>query len=272
MTSQAPFLNVSDALASTYPPFAKDPQTPWPATDGKVGMPRLATDGLGAANPWNEPRSLVLSPGETLSIGLKLRLAEGGPRMRDATLSAMGCAVVRAVPGYVLPSDLASASLFVKPPPGAAVVAATPVVSSAVNATLAIRKAEPAAAATAKASGFEAFSVVASGYGRVRVNITFDDGTSTSVHYHALPPLRQQVNRHGVPSRVHFFLVIPSDPFRSLPIPSDPFRSLPIPSDPFRSLPIPFDSSRRWLPSAHTSPTSHGCRATTPTPSAARPL
>ena len=36
----------------------------------------------------------------------------------------MGGAVLRAVPGYVLPTDLAGAALYVKPPAGATVVGA----------------------------------------------------------------------------------------------------------------------------------------------------
>jgi hypothetical protein len=36
---QFPFINMSDALKKTYPAFAANPPTPWPATDGQIAMP-----------------------------------------------------------------------------------------------------------------------------------------------------------------------------------------------------------------------------------------
>ena len=99
--TQWPYLKMSDSLKTLYPPFATDPQTPWPATDGKRSMPLLTADGGGAASPWNPPTSLTLAPGETHSVALRLQLAAGGPRTRDAALIDGG-AVLRAVPGYVL--------------------------------------------------------------------------------------------------------------------------------------------------------------------------
>ena len=38
---------MSDSLKQQYPPFATDPETPWPTTDGKRAMPRLAASGGG---------------------------------------------------------------------------------------------------------------------------------------------------------------------------------------------------------------------------------
>ena len=98
---QYPFVNMSVALKALYPPFAADQTTPWPSTDGKRPMPVLAASaaaegGNGAANPWNPPTSITLKPGETISIGLRLQLASGGPRTRDETLTAMGAPVLHA--------------------------------------------------------------------------------------------------------------------------------------------------------------------------------
>jgi hypothetical protein len=199
---QYPFLNVSDALAQEYPPFATSP-TPWPATDGKVGMPVLASPGQGASDPWNAPTTISIAPGETYTIGLKLRLAPGDPRTRDETLEAMGCAVLHGVPGFVLSSDLNSARLFIKPPKGASVTGVTGVNNPAVEASLQFSKQqndegeEHVQAARAHASGFESYAVTASGYGRVRVNINFSDSTSMTAHYYVLPPLAQQVRALG---------------------------------------------------------------------------
>ena len=82
--TQDPFLNVSASLAATYPPFAVDPQTPWPSCDGKHGMPRHEA----AAAPWNAPTSVRLAAGESRSFALRLTLADAGPRSRNAALAA----------------------------------------------------------------------------------------------------------------------------------------------------------------------------------------
>ena len=184
---QWPFLNVSDALAATYPPFAVDPQTPWPACDGKRGMPLMP----GATNPWNKPTSIELQPGETRSFALRFQLAKGGPRTRNAALEAMGSAVLHGVPGFVIPSDLKSAKLLVKPPAGVT-VASVASESLEKGASLSFSS-QPATTP----GGFSAFAVVGSGRGRVRARITFSDGTSTTAHYNVLPPLTQQVTALG---------------------------------------------------------------------------
>ena len=209
---QYPFINMSDALKQTYPPFAVDPPTPWPSTDGKVAMPTLAKDGSGAANPWNPPTSITLAPGASHTLALRLQLASAGPRTRDAALTAMGAPVVKAVPGYVLPTDAKSARLLVKPPPGRSIVSvAADRAKAPSTATLAFSKRRPHLVATTASrrrsgaarstnrneDGFETYGVAASGYGRVRVLITFSDGTSAACHYFVLPPFKQQVSRLG---------------------------------------------------------------------------
>lgn len=189
--------NMSDALRSTYPAFAVDPTTPWPSTDGQHAMPVLASEGHGAAYPWNPPTSVTLPPRGTASFSLRFQLAAGGPRTRDATLQAMGAPVLHAVPGYVLPTDLARPMLFVQPPQGATVTAVTaePPPNSKVAITFA--PAAGTAYATPAASKFAAYALTVSGYGRCRVRIAFSDGTSTTAHYYILPPFRDQVSALG---------------------------------------------------------------------------
>ena len=227
---QFPFLNMSDALKHTYPPFADAPiSTPWPSTDGLHPMPVLAQSetaskgGNSAANPWNAPTAMLLRPGESVEIGLRLQLAAAGPRTRDATLAAMGAPVLRAVPGYVLPTDLgigsggkdgkriksAGASLFIKPPSGTSVVSVFAEKGPpSVTASLTFQRVEAQAARTGYISrdlkedrgiwgGFVRYRVAPSGYGRVRARITFSDSTSVTVHYFVTPPFSQQVARLG---------------------------------------------------------------------------
>ena len=193
---QYPFLNISDALKHAYPPFAIDPQTPWPSTDGQQAMPQLARPGVGAADPWNPPTSLTLPPRGSVTLALRLQLASGGPRTRDATLAAMGAPVIRAVPGYVLPTDLSHAMLFVKPPAGASVASVTAETPPGANVSLAFSHAD-ADADAAPGSGYVGYAVKAAGYGRVRARIAFSDGTSATAHYFVLPPFAKQVAALG---------------------------------------------------------------------------
>ncbi|KAL3907315.1 MAG: hypothetical protein SGPRY_010212 [Prymnesium sp.] len=184
--TQWPFLNLSAALASEYPAFAISPQTPWPSSDGKQGMPRLA----GATNPWNHPTSIVLRQGRTLSIALRLQLAAGGPRTRDETLRTMGSALLHGVPGYVIPTDLSSGRLLVKPPPAASTIS---LVAEHVDATANLSFSR----LPSTPGGFDSFGLTASGRGRVRARLTFSDRTSATVHYMLLPPRGQQLRSLG---------------------------------------------------------------------------
>jgi hypothetical protein len=108
---QWPFLNVSESLAHTYPSFADKPQTPWPSTDGKTGMPLLSNTA-----PWNTPTSFTLAPGETRIFALRLQLAGDGPRSSADVLRTSGAPVLQGVPGFVLGEDMTTAELHVTPP------------------------------------------------------------------------------------------------------------------------------------------------------------
>ena len=202
--TQFPFLNMSSQLRREYPAFARDPiMTPWPSTDGKHPVPIVAecpvaaAGGNSAANPWNTPTSMTLMPGESISVGLRFQLAAGGPRTRDTTLTKMGIAVLHAVPGYVLPTNLKSAALLVKPPAGSKVVS--------------VRADDPPAGVSASLvfertsdheldapSQFVRFRVAAGGYGRLRVRIAFSDGTTAVAHYFVVPAFDAQVATLGV--------------------------------------------------------------------------
>eukprot|EP00325_Prymnesiales_sp_UTEX-LB-985_P031060 CAMPEP_0174740054 /NCGR_PEP_ID=MMETSP1094-20130205/72619_1 /TAXON_ID=156173 /ORGANISM="Chrysochromulina brevifilum, Strain UTEX LB 985" /LENGTH=739 /DNA_ID=CAMNT_0015943689 /DNA_START=33 /DNA_END=2252 /DNA_ORIENTATION=- len=188
---------MSDALKATYPPFAIDPPTPWPATDGKHAMPLLASEGLGAANPWNIPTSITLPAHGHVSVGLRLQLATAGPRSRDDALSQMGNAVIHGVPGFVVPTDLTSARLFIKPPTTLTLVSITAETSAATNATLTFTRLPSTGSGSTGDSVFDTYAVTASGYGSVRARAIFSDGSTATVHYFVLPPLSQQVTALG---------------------------------------------------------------------------
>ena len=103
---QFPFLNMSDALKHTYPPFADAPiSTPWPSTDGLHPMPVLAQSetaskgGNSAANPWNAPTAMLLRPGESVEIGFgcsSRRLAHAHAMRRSQQWARPCCELCRA--------------------------------------------------------------------------------------------------------------------------------------------------------------------------------
>ena len=95
----------------------------------------------------------------------------------------------------MLPTDLTSGRLYVRPPGTLTIKSIAAETSAAVNATLELRPLTKLDAAAAAGSGFVTYAVAASGYGRVRVRILLSDGSVATVHYFVLPPLAQQVIR-----------------------------------------------------------------------------
>ena len=104
----------------------------------------------------------------------------------------MGGAVLRAVPGYVLPTDLAGAALYVKPPAGATVVGA--------------HADAPRAPSTADAHGvgravggrrLRASGPHGGGLRQEPRRRAFSDGSTAVAHYNILPPFASQVAALG---------------------------------------------------------------------------
>ena len=182
--AQAPELTFpdDDAHRKAWP----EPLSPWPSwhLHETVHLPN--------PRPWNTPTSVTLQPGGPVaSYALCFSLpppdaAVGvGPRVRDAGLAAAGRAMLTGVPGFVVSSDMAgSAFLFVLPGSGTALTR----VATDDPALLAVDAAAPAPGA----DGYVRIPVagVVGARGRARLVLSFSDGTTTSVHYYVLPPLR----------------------------------------------------------------------------------
>ena len=169
------YMNAQLNATGTWP----NPKSAWPGWHGHDTVP--VTDFDGIAQPWNAPTSRVLDPGASVSVAVQFLMAKAGPRTRDAALAAAGKATMHAVPGYVITSELTTATLFVTPPAGATVTA----VASSDNlrwwhgeapydghGTVRIR----VAVAAGNSAG-----------GRARVSVSFSDGTTAVAHY-AVPP------------------------------------------------------------------------------------
>jgi hypothetical protein len=117
------------------------------------------------------------------------------PSVRDKedALAAAGLAVLQAVPGYTIATDMANATLLVLPPRNATLqmVQATPASAVALAPPVAIGN-----------FGYQSIGVTSTGFpiathGRVAITLTFSDGSSTVASYHVLPPLDELVGAYG---------------------------------------------------------------------------
>ena len=156
-----------------------------------------------SAEPWNQPTSVTLAPGETRSFGVRF-LVSPAIRQIETTLLAAGRPVAVGVPGYVVPTDIA-AKLFLKH--------SSPVKSIEV---------EPAAALTITESGgtpggWRSYVVQGRTWGRVRVTVSYADGTSQSIHYKVVKPAAQVVADLGRFLTTDQWFEKPDDPFKRSP-------------------------------------------------------
>jgi hypothetical protein len=126
------------------------------------------------AEPWNEPTSAVLSPGETRSWGVRF-LVSDGIRAIEETLLANGRPVAVGIPGYVLPQDL-EGQLFLRH-----------------TADVAGLRVEPAGALDVSPSGttpngWKQWDVRGRQWGRARLIVSWADGTDQTIHYKVIKP------------------------------------------------------------------------------------
>ena len=163
----------------------------------------FANDEWKDAEPWNEPTSATLAPGETRSYGVEF-LVSPSIREIEATLIAARRPVVVGIPGYVLPTDL-DAKLFLK----------------TANHIESVRV-EPAGAVTLRqarrtANGWEAFDVRGVKWGRARLTVDYSDGSSQTIHYKVIKPEREVVADLGRFLTTEQWYENPADPFGRSP-------------------------------------------------------
>ncbi|TRM60262.1 hypothetical protein BD626DRAFT_549885 [Schizophyllum amplum] len=131
-------------------------------------------------DPWNAPTSVTLQPGESRTYGLRFVTADSIRTINDA-LAAGDHPVLEGIPGYVISAD-ATAKLFVR--------YASPVAGISV---------EPAGALSWEANddatddSYVGYDLTVSGWGRARLEITFEDGTLATVSYYLRKPNADEV-------------------------------------------------------------------------------
>ena len=157
-----------------------------------------------AAQPWNEPTSIVLRPGETRSIGVQFLLS-GTARNIEQTLVAHKRPVAVGIPGYVVPKDV-DARLFLQyaqevrkievEPAGALEVLPT---APAGGGTGAVRGGTGAVGrgVGAVGPGVKAYAVHGKLWGRARLTITYADGVVQTIQYKVIEPEKTVVASYG---------------------------------------------------------------------------
>ncbi|KAG6885819.1 hypothetical protein C0993_009211 [Termitomyces sp. T159_Od127] len=134
--------------------------------------------------PWNAATSTTLQAGQTRTYGVQFHLA---PSIRDIerTIRSAHRPVAVGIPGYILPMDQIG-KLFLN-------------YSSAVQSI----SVSPSGALTwspnneAKTAGLVGYSITPHTWGRVRLSITYTDGTLQTVHYYVTNGATQTISDLG---------------------------------------------------------------------------
>lgn len=136
------------------------------------------------AEPWNEPTSVTLQPGETVTHALRFVLAD---ELRDIDQSLLdaGQPLALGVPGYIVPMNQ-DVQLFLNPA-GRSIAS----VSSEPPSALAITRGE------GEANGWMQLTVRGDKWGRSRVRVAYDDGAEQTVHYWVTKPFAEAFDDLG---------------------------------------------------------------------------
>ena len=153
--------------------------------------------------PWNPPTFATLAPGETRTYGVKFLLSNE-IRNIETTLAQHNRPVAIGIPSYILPMDI-EGRLFVnhkRRVKGFAI--------------------DPAGALDLKDEGvisqkWKAFRVRSKKWGRARLALTYDDGSTQSISYYVIKPSAQVVADLGNFLFTRQWFDDPHDPFHRSP-------------------------------------------------------
>jgi hypothetical protein len=124
-----------------------------------------------STDPWNDPTSATLDPGDSTTFALRFAIASQVYDI-ESSVAAQDIPVAVGIPGYVIPRDL-NAKLFLNSSRDVDSISVSP--SGALTLS----------ASSATNSDWKAYDVAASNsaFGRARVTIEYADGLTQTVHY-----------------------------------------------------------------------------------------
>lgn len=156
--------------------------------------------------PWNEPTSKVLKPGESLKVGVRFSLSES-IRDFDNAVRKTGTPVVVGIPGYIISRDL-PAQLVPLSNSGVASIDVSP--RGALKVEDAYESFNP------KIPKYK-LTPSSSAWGRVRVSIKYNDGKVQAVHYYVTKTTSETLNDLGSFLTTKSWFNDSSDPFKRSP-------------------------------------------------------
>lgn len=134
------------------------------------------------AEPWNEPTSVILKPGEVKDYGFQFILS-GSPADIEKTLARMDRPVTTGVPGYVLPQDV-NANLFLKYSKPVSSITSIPA------GAIRIRKSKTAGL-------WKHYELRGQTVGRSTIEIRYADGLLQTIAYKVIHPEKDVVAKYG---------------------------------------------------------------------------
>lgn len=190
-----------------YNPLLDDP-TPRGITfegfyEWMVASKAYAENEWKSAEPWNNPTSLLIQPGETKSYGVRFVLASA-PKDIEKTLVKYNRPVAVGVPGYVLPQDVA-AQLFLKATSKVKTISVAPAGAIDIQEDVTTK------------GGWKQYKVKGNTWGRARVSIVYENGTQQSIHYKIIKPESEVVADYGKFLTHQQWFEQKNDPFKRSP-------------------------------------------------------
>ena len=163
----------------------------------------LAEDEWRGVNPWNPPTFATIAPGATRTYGVRFLLSDE-IRNIEATLAQNNRPVAIGIPGYVLPMDI-DGRLYVKHKQKVTRFAVQPAGALAIKEEGVV------------AQKWKAFRVRGKQWGRARLALTYDDGSTQAISYYVIKPSAQAVADLGNFLFTRQWFDDPTDPFRRSP-------------------------------------------------------
>ena len=187
----------------SYPDTAYGSQTFEGFYEWQVLTKAWADDEWAGKTPWNPPSSRTLEPGDSLQLGVRFSVAEGGVRDLDAAIQKTGTPVAVGVPGYIIPRD-SPAQLFLKADSDVESISAEP------EGSLSVDETEPLTYTVTPS---------ASAWGRARLTVKYTDGKVQTIHYFVTKPGPEAIADVGRFFTTEAWFNDTSDPFGRAPSP-----------------------------------------------------
>ncbi|KAF2139196.1 uncharacterized protein K452DRAFT_276271 [Aplosporella prunicola CBS 121167] len=135
-------------------------------------------------DPWNEPTSVTLKSGENITVGLRFSLAPSIPEIED-TVIGVDQPVAVGIPGYVLPTDVVG-KLFLHTNWTVSSLTTTPADAFEISEPRSLDGAAEYSLTPSK-----------SAWGRVRLDIKYENGKTQTVHYRITKPAPEVIKDLG---------------------------------------------------------------------------